>query len=173
MNEVLEIGIRAVAIGVSATLVFDAWLYLQQRLRLPTMSFALLGRWIGHLAHGTLTHASIAKSAPIRGEVALGWIAHYMIGIGFAMLLVAAAGREWIREPTFGTAFAVGIATVIAPLFVMQPAMGAGIAASKTPTPLRNCVRSIVNHAIFGSALYVAAELVAGVSYPSGSTYLR
>ncbi len=48
-------------------------------------------------------------------------------------------------------------ATVSAPLFVMQPAMGAGFAASRTPTPVRNVIRSIANHTVFGLGLYLAA----------------
>jgi len=35
--------------------------------------------------------------------------------------------------------------------------MGAGFASSKTPTPLRNCLRSLVTHGVFGLGLYVSA----------------
>ena len=30
-------------------------------------------------------------------------------------------------------------------------------AASKTPAPVRNCLRSLANHAVFGLGLYLAA----------------
>jgi hypothetical protein len=53
---------------------------------------------------------------------------------------------------------------VVAPLFVMQPAMGSGFAASKTPTPLKNCLRSLANHTVFGLGLYASALLVALVA---------
>jgi hypothetical protein len=43
------------------------------------------------------------------------------------------------------------------PFFVMQPAMGAGIAASRTPTPWRNRLRSLATHAVFGCGLYLSA----------------
>jgi hypothetical protein len=56
-----------------------------------------------------------------------------------------------------------GVATVAAPLLVMQPAMGAGFAASRTPTPLKNCLRSTVNHAVFGLGLYGAAAAIAAL----------
>jgi hypothetical protein len=55
----------------------------------------------------------------------------------------------------------VGLATVVAPFFVMQPAMGLGIAASKTPNPKVARLRSIVTHAAFGVGLYVSAMLLA------------
>ena len=53
-----------------------------------------------------------------------------------------------------------GLATVTAPWLVMQPAMGLGFAALKTPAPLKNCARSLTNHAVFGAGLYLAAAAV-------------
>lgn len=163
MSQLGEIALRVVAIGIGATVLFDGWLWAQQRIGLPTMNFALLGRWVGHLSNGTLSHPSIANAAPVRGEMAIGWIAHYCIGIVFAALLLGLAGSTWVRSPTFGIALLVGMSTVVAPLFVLQPAMGAGIASTKTPTPLRNCVRSIVNHTVFGIAMYAAAVVVSAL----------
>jgi len=157
MNEIVAI----VLIGCGATALLDAWLALLRRLGVPTLGMALLGRWIGHLLRGRLRHAAIGKARPVRHETTYGWIVHYAIGIGFAAALVALVGIDWLRDPTLAPALAFGFATVAAPLFVMQPAMGAGIAASRTPTPLRNCLRSIANHILFGLALYLCARLVA------------
>lgn len=147
-------------IGAGATAVMDAWLMLLKRRGVPTGSFALIGRWVGHLARGRFTHEAISKAPPIRVELALGWLTHYAVGLAFAALLVGIEGVEWIGQPTLLPALALGVGTVVAPLFVMQPAMGAGIAASKTPTPLKNCLRSIANHAVFGLGLYLTARLI-------------
>jgi hypothetical protein len=57
----------------------------------------------------------------------------------------------------------MGVVTVVMPLFVMQPAMGAGFAASKTPAPLKSCLRSVANHSVFGCGLYIAAVTLAWV----------
>jgi hypothetical protein len=51
----------------------------------------------------------------------------------------------------------VGIVTVAAPFLVMQPAMGAGLAARRTPKPNAARVQSLVNHAVFGVGLYASA----------------
>lgn len=153
--------VKIILIGIGATAVMDGWLVLLKRLGVPTLNFAFIGRWAGHLVRGTFAHAAIAKSPPVRGELALGWAMHYAIGIGFAALLVAVQGMQWTKQPTLLPALAVGVATVAAPLFVMQPAMGAGIASSKTPTPLKNCLRSVANHTVFGLGLYAAAVLTA------------
>jgi hypothetical protein len=88
-------------------------------------------------------------------------LTHYVIGIAYAALLVALQGGAWLERPTFLPALAFGIVTVAAPWFVMQPAMGAGIAATKTPTPLKNGLRSLANHAVFGTGLYLAAAALA------------
>ena len=61
-------------------------------------------------------------------------------------------------------ALVFGILTVAAPWFVMQPAMGAGVLALKTPTPLKNGLRNLANHTVFGAGLYVAAAFLAGAA---------
>lgn len=146
-----------VLIGIGATAIMDAWLALLARLGVRTLDFALLGRWVGHLSRGRFAHAAIAKAQPVAGERALGWIAHYAIGVAFAGLLVGIQGMGWASRPSLLPAIIVGAGTVVAPLFIMQPAMGAGFAAARTPTPLKNCLRSVANHTVFGLGLYLAA----------------
>jgi hypothetical protein len=116
------------------------------------------------LARGTFAHLAIAKSPPIPAEAALGWATHYAVGVGFAGVLIGIQGLEWTRHPTLVPALVVGMSTVVIPLFVMQPAMGAGFAASRTPAPLMNCLRSIANHTVFGLGLFVAAAFVEWLS---------
>lgn len=151
-------------IGMGATAVMDAWLLLLQRLGVPTLNFAMIGRWAGHWRRGTWKHDAIAKAAPVRGELALGWLVHYATGIAFAALLAGIAGLQWMHQPTLLPALWLGIATVAAPWLVMQPAMGAGIASSRTPAPAKNRLRSLVNHSVFGLGLYLAAVVIAWIS---------
>lgn len=151
-------------IGIGATLVMDVWLTFLKRMGVQTLNFAFIGRWVGHLIRGKFTHASIKKAQPIPGELMLGWFTHYAIGIAFAGLLVRIYGIGWTSSPSLLPAVLVGMSTVAAPLFVMQPAMGSGFAASKTPTPLKNCIRSVVNHTVFGLGLYLSAFFIAWIS---------
>lgn len=148
-------------VGIGATAVLDLWLWLLQRLGVPTGSFALIGRWVGHMAHGQLRHAAIGRAAPIPHELLLGWATHYGVGIAFAALLVGVQGTGWLQAPALLPALLIGAATVVMPLAVMQPAMGLGFAASKTPAPLHNGLRSLANHTVFGLGLYLAAALCA------------
>ncbi|MBB3193000.1 DUF2938 domain-containing protein [Roseateles terrae] len=152
--------LTVVLIGIGATAMLDLWLAALKRAGVPTGSFALIGRWFAHMSRGTFRHASITKAEPVHNELVIGWAMHYAVGIAFATVMVAGQGASWTRQPTFLPAFLTGVATVAIPLFVMQPAMGAGIAASRTPTPLKNCVRSLANHAVFGAGMYLSAVVV-------------
>ncbi len=158
--------LHAVFIGAGATAVTDLWAMARKRLLgIPPPDYGLLGRWIGHFPQGRFRHRSIAASAPVRCERRVGWTAHYLIGISFAGGLLAIYGLAWARDPVLVPALAVGIATVAAPFLVMQPGMGAGIAASRTPRPGAARLQSLVTHTIFGLGLY-AAGLV--LNYLSG-----
>lgn len=146
--------------GVGATVVMDVWGFIRQRaLGISAPNYGLVGRWFAHMALGRFRHASIAAAAPMPCERLIGWAAHYLIGIAFAALLVGIWGLEWLRYPTLAPALLVGIATVAAPFFLMQPGMGAGIASSRTPRPGAARLQSILTHTIFGAGLYAAASM--------------
>lgn len=163
MTSIEEIA-RVVLIGCGATVVMDIWLLFQKRIGVPTLNFAFIGRWVGHLFRGRLAHASIGKASPIANETLLGWVTHYAVGIAFAFLLTGIAGAAWATAPSIGIALLVGICTVAVPLLVMQPAMGLGVASSKTPTPIKNCIRSLINHSVFGLGLFLSACVIEWIS---------
>lgn len=153
-----EFALYALLIGIGATLLMDLWSVLAARfLAFQPPNYALVGRWLGHMPQGRFVHAAIAKSAPIPGERIIGWIAHYVIGIAFAGLLLAVYGTAWTESPTLLPALTVGLLTLAAPFLLMQPGMGAGVAASRTPKPYQARLRSILTHIVFGFGLYGAA----------------
>lgn len=154
---------RAVVIGIGATLVMDLWAWVLRRFGIPSLDFALLGRWLGHLRQGQWQHRSIAKATPVPGERVLGWAAHYSIGITFAGVLLATFGLRWAHSPSLAPALTVGVMTVVAPLLILQPAFGAGIASSKTPRPFFNSAKSLVTHTVYGIGLYLAARLTSSL----------
>lgn len=167
MNENVEFVLRTVLIGGGATVAMDLWAVFLRRFGIPSLNFAFLGRWIGHLPEGRLIHASIAKATPISGELLMGWCAHYSLGITFAALLLSTFGVKWARSPSLLPALLIGIVTVLAPLFILQPALGAGIASSKTPRPVFNSIKSLMTHTVYGLGLYLAALATASL-IPAG-----
>jgi hypothetical protein len=159
--------VNALVIGAGATTLIDLWAIARRRaFDIPLPNYALVGRWFAHLGRGRFHHESIAASPTVEGERVIGWVAHYVIGVAFAGLLLAVWGLAWVRHPTIGPALLVGIGTVAAPFLVMQPGMGAGVAASRSPRPVAARLQSLITHTIFGLGLY-AAGWVARLLYVS------
>jgi hypothetical protein len=161
VNDPIVFAVGGVLMGVTGSALMDAWsLILRRRFHVPTLDYALLGRWIGHFPRGRFTHDRIASAEPVAGEGLVGWLAHYAIGVAFACVLLAMWGVAWVRSPTLLPALLVGLGTIVAPWLVMQPAMGAGVAGSRTPNPRATRLRNLATHAVYGLGLYSAAIVI-------------
>lgn len=148
----------AVGMGLAATLLMDAWnLFLRRGFGLRSLDFCLLGRWIGHMTSGKFTHENISRAPARRFECPLGYLAHYSIGVGFALAFVLISPVTWPRHPTLLPALLFGIGTVVVPFLVLQPAIGLGIASSRTPKPGQARLKSLATHTVFGVGLYLGA----------------
>ena len=161
MVELARIGF----IGLGASLLMDLWAIASNRLFATRgLDYRLVGRWIEHWPRGRFAHDTIVDAAPTPNEKWLGWAAHYPTGIGFAGLFAMLVDRAWFANPRPEIAILFGLATVIFPFLVMQPAFGFGIAAARTPDPLTARVRSLVSHAVFGLGLFLSAALLAALT---------
>ena len=153
----------AAVVGLGATLFMDVWaLLLKRAFNIPPANYCLIGRWFCHMPEGTFMHANIAAASQKRSECTVGWIAHYVIGAVYALVLVALVSGSWLARPTLGPALLFGVGSVLVPYLIMQPSFGLGIAAARTPQPTQARLRSLMAHTAFGVGLYVCAV---GVSY--------
>lgn len=153
----------AVVIGVGATLFMDLWaLFLKRTFHIPSPNYCLVGRWFCYMPEGTFTHASIAAARQKHSECTVGWIAHYVVGVAYALIFVVLASGSWLAQPTLLPPLLFGVCSVLVPFLLMQPSFGSGIAASRTPNPTQARLRSLMAHTAFGVGLYVCAV---GVSY--------
>jgi hypothetical protein len=153
--------IKAVLIGAGATLLLDLWAQLLKRVAgFPPPNWAMPGRWVAHLPSGKLVHDDIALAPPVANELAIGWVFHYAVGILFAAVLLASWGLGWAANPTFLPALIVGLVTVGCGWFILQPGMGAGVAASKKPNAGQIRILNIVGHIVFAIGLYGTALLI-------------
>ena len=159
--------ICALLTGVGATAVVDLWAIVRKHLlNTPLPNYRLLGRWLAYMPRGRFRHDAITAALPVKGEGVIGWTAHYLIGIAFAAILLRIWGLAWVQHPSIGPALIVGIGTVAAPFFVMQPGMGAGIAGSRTARPAATRFQSLVTHAMFGVGLYAAGWIARALYTP-------
>lgn len=157
----MHIVVQGVLIGVIATLGMDVWAAIAKHLlHLPTSNWAMVGRWFGHMPRGVFVHRPIADATPVAHELTIGWAAHYATGIVYGVLYMAIVHLWLSGEPTLATALGFGLVTLVAPWFVMQPAMGVGVFASKAPQPGRMRLVNVSMHALFGAALYGAWRLL-------------
>lgn len=164
MKEIVEVLGYGLVLGVGATVFMDIYAIVIKKLfNIPSLNYAFVGRWIGSFSKGRFSHENIVQTQPVKNEKALGWLAHYCIGITFGIVLLAVSGLGWLSAPTFWSAFSLGVGTTVFPFFLMQPAFGFGVAASKLPNPNTTRLRSLMAHAIFGIGLYLTGVILSGL----------
>ncbi len=158
---VWEIVWRGIAMGIGGTVFMDVWAIVLNRLfRQPAANWGPVGRWFWHLPKGKVFHDTIALAAPYKHEVALGWASHYAVGILYGIILALIVPHGWFADPTFILPWIVGIVTVGAGWFLLQPGLGIGWAASKTPNPSKVRALNLVAHTIFALGMFVTALIL-------------
>ena len=155
--------IAGVVAGTVATIVLDCWAIIAKHwFRLPTMNWAMAGRWVGHMPAGVFTHRAIAEAAPVPGERALGWTLHYAIGVAYGVIYyiyLSATGSE----ANLLSALVLAWLFLAAPWLIMQPGLGVGIFSRNAPKPWFARGNSVLAHTFFGLGLYLGAVLVAAL----------
>lgn len=136
----------------------DVWnLALKRGFGVPSLDYALLGRWVLHMRRGVFRHERIGDSPALPTEHVVGWVSHYSIGVVLATAFLSGAPAGWLDRPTIAPPVLFGLATVVLPLFVLQPALGLGLASSRAPSPGKARLKSCGTHLVFGVGLYLCA----------------
>ena len=94
-----------------------------------------------------------------KSEQTIGWLFHYIIGIGYAYLYVMLMVFIVIKDPSLTSAIIYGLVTLIAPWLVLQPALGLGLFARLADKPNTIRALNLFVHLIFGLALYFSWTL--------------
>ncbi len=157
----MNILLQGILIGVIATIGMDIWsLIAKHVLKLPTADWAMVGRWFGHMPRGVFVHQGISESAEIPNELAIGWLAHYVTGVVYGVAYLAIVIVLLAGDPSFTSALIFGLVTLAAPWLLMQPCMGAGVFASRTPKPGVSRLVNLSMHTVFGISLYLGWLLI-------------
>lgn len=157
-----EVLFKAALVGVGGTFVLDLWaLFMTRVMGVAATDWAMVGRWFGNMPRGQLIQAAMSKAEPVKGELAIGWIAHYAIGVGYGLLLLAFWGKVWLAQPTFLPPMILAWVLLVAPYFMMMPGMGMGVAGSRTLKPNVTRLKSVVGHSVFGVGMYATAVALA------------
>ena len=153
--------IQGVLIGVIATMGMDIWaVVVKYVLRLPTADWAMVGRWFGHMPRGVFIHQPISASAPVPNELVIGWIGHYVTGVVYGLAYLYIVRVLLSSGPSLISALVFGLVTLAAPWLMMQPAMGAGVFATRAPSPNVMRLVNLSMHAVFGASLYAGWLLI-------------
>ncbi len=159
-----EFLVQSLVIGIAGTAAMDLWaIAIHRALGHPLPNWGLVGRWFAWLPRGRVFHGDITRTPPVAGEAAIGWAAHYAVGITYAATLIVLA-PGFPAQPTFLPAFLCGMVTVLAGWFLLAPGMGAGWAAAKTAHPARSRLSNLAAHTAFAAGLYAGALALAGAA---------
>ena len=97
------------------------------------------------------------RNPQVRGETAIGWVFHYVVGVAYAALYLAIMKLCLGSGPTLLSALVFAILLLVAPWFVMQPALGFGFIAAHLQDRATVRAINVSVHAIFGLGLYLGA----------------
>ncbi len=150
--------IEIVIVGLVATTIMD---FYQQIIRsisgLARTNWALVGRWVALMPHGRFLHDPITETPAVNGEIGIGWLFHYFIGIVFAGAYLIIVYGPMASEPNIANGLVFGLVTLVFPWLVLQPALGFGVCAVKLPNRSTVRTQNFASHLVFGAALYIGA----------------
>ncbi len=155
-----EVLVAGLVMGVLATAAMDVWAMVLNRIAGQALpNWGLVGRWVAHLPQGRLFHDTITDAAPAAGELWIGWGFHYVVGIAYGAILAFLMGPGWLEAPTFVPAWIFSILMVGFGWFLLQPGLGLGWAASKTPNPWKVRGMNLAAHTVFAFGLWIGAVI--------------
>lgn len=111
----LIVSFDVILMGVAATFIIDLWaLLLNKCFKIPSLNYAMVGRWLLILIRtGQLKHQNIQLAPIQKYEFSCGWLMHYLIGIFFAILFILLVGTSWLQQPDLYRAMLFEISTVL------------------------------------------------------------
>ena len=147
--------------GIGGTVAMDVWAWILARVGVvPFPNWAMPGRWLAHSVRGHVFHDDIGQAEPVSGELTLGWLLHYGVGILYGVVFLLLAGDDWLITSQFWPLWIFSLITIAAGWFLLQPGMGLGWAASKTPNPWKARMLGLIAHTVFAVGMWGVARAI-------------
>ncbi|MFG1344313.1 DUF2938 family protein [Xanthobacter autotrophicus DSM 431] len=156
------LALEILVVGLIGTAVLDIWQRIYERIAgLPPSNWGMIGRWVGHFPEGEFTQPDIGKAAPVPNEVPLGWLVHYVVGIGYAAVYLILMRFVFHAPPSLASALLFGALSVSVTWFVMEPVLGAGALASRVPADIRTRVmaQDFTSHLSIGFGIWLGTKV--------------
>jgi hypothetical protein len=159
MTDIVIVGI---IIGVSGTLAMDLINHLfARRGIILKIDVAMIGRMVVGWARGRFRYRHPTDLEPVANERLLGYIAHYVIGIGLAMPFLFYYGYFAGGPVPESWALPYGVATTVASWFLVYPSMGLGMCGWRSPDGVKAILSPLANHFFYGAGLAASLTLLA------------
>ena len=152
----IQVVLFSIVIGVIATICMDVWqVFLRIVARIPSTDWRTVARWFGYMLQGKFVHEHIENTLPIKNELPLGWFAHYAVGITYSFIFLLMSYYGGYFEPVLASTLAFGLITLVIPWFIVQPAVGMGLMASKAEKTPLVIAYNVLSHTAFGLGMYL------------------
>ena len=114
---------------------------------------AYIGRWVYGILVGVLKHRDIAISPPIKNEVQIGQVFHFIVGGGVVALFYPVfmsvfgleVGHNYLISGTI-----YGLLTSGLPWFILMPSFGWGLFGARSPAKYKTVISPIIAHVFYG-----------------------
>lgn len=155
--------VQSILIGLFSTVFMDVITWILEKLfKIKPLNYALIGRWFLYWKEKKFTHKTIVHSSPRLGESKWGWGIHYLTGIIWVIFYLI-LNEVYLFNSSFISILIFSLCTTLVPFIIIQPALGFGFFAKKTPNQLISIRNSLLAHIAFGSGIYLSLNL--SVSY--------
>ncbi len=146
--------------GVLGTLVMDLLNHLFARTgMISKIDVGMLGRMAAGWTHGRFCYSHPDEIKKVDNEVFYGYVAHYTIGVGFAIPFVLGWNLFVGGPASPAWALAYGLFTTLGSFFFIYPSMGLGVLGNRSPEGLRSPLSSLANHLFFGVGMAIGIAL--------------
>ncbi len=147
--------------GVLGTLVMDLLNHLFARTgMISKIDIGMIGRMAVGWIHGRFFYSHPDEIKKVDHEVFYGYIAHYIIGVGFAFPYVL-GWNLFVGDPAPPAwTLVYGLITSLGSFFFIYPSMGLGVFGNRSPEGLRGPISSLANHLFFGVGMAIGILLL-------------